>query len=268
MSESLFIQQDENIYLPTDNAIGPWNPGLLHGGATAGLIAFVLEKHEAEDNKQYARITLDLFRPVPKLPLTVSTKTIRSGKRISVVEVCILADEKEVAKATALKIKTNDLQIPDDMLLPECPYAAPDSLETLTMMGGSALGNQPKRPAGLNFLLEIKRIGGFDGKGSGTAWFRSPVPVVEGHALSPLAHLGTLSDFGNGLAQIFVPGTAGSINADISMYINRLPKGEWVCLDSSSVMTEFGIGRVTTTLYDEQGMIGSIVQMTLAQILA
>lgn len=268
MSDGLFIQQDENIYLPTDNAIGPWNPGLLHGGATAGLVAFLLEKHEPEDNKQYSRITLDMFRPVPKGPLSISTKTIRSGKKVSVVETSIHANDKEVARATALKIKTTELQIPDDIKLPECPYESPDNLETLSLMGGAVSSEVSNRPKGLNFTLEVKRIAGFDGKGRGTAWFRSPLPVVEGHALTPLAHLGVLSDFGNGLAQLFVPGTAGSINADISLYINRLPESEWVCLDSEAMMTEAGVGRVTTTLYDEVGAIGSIVQMTLAQIVA
>ena len=266
MSESLFVQQEENIYLPTDNAIGPWNPGLLHGGATAGLIAFLLDKHESEDNKQYSRITLDMFRPVPMAPLSVSTKTVRSGRKVSVVETLISANDKEVAKATALKIQTTDLQVPESLQLEKCPFDSPDSLETLSLMGGAVSDKLTSRPKGLNFTLEVKRITGFDGKGRGTAWFRSPLPVVEGYEITPLAHLGVLSDFGNGLAQLFVPGTAGSINADISLYINRLPEGNWVCLDSEAMMTEAGIGRVTTSLYDERGAIGSIVQMTLAQI--
>lgn len=269
MSEGLFIKQDEHVFLPSDSAVGPWNPGLLHGGATAGLIAYVLEKHEAEDNKQYSRITLDMFRPVPKEPLTVATRTVRAGKKISVVEVSIMANGKEVAKATGLKIQQAALQVPDNVQLPACPFAAPDTLESVSMMGArDRSADKSKLPAGLNYTLEIKRIDGFDGKGKGTAWFKAPVPVVAGEAITPLTHLGVLSDFGNGLAQLFIPGTAGSINADISLYINRLPKSEWIALDSQAVMSDAGIGRVTTTLYDEFGAIGSVVQLTMAQVVA
>lgn len=267
MSEGLFFQQDEHVFLPTDNAVGPWNPGLLHGGATAGLIAYLLENHQPEDNKQYSRITLDMFRPVPKEALTTSTRTVRTGKKISVVETCILANGKEVAKATGLKIQQTALQVPDSAQLPGCSFPGPEMLETVSMMGGGNT-DSAQRPAGLNYTLEVKRISGFDGQGKGTAWFKAPVPVVAGQAMTPFTHLGVLSDFGNGLAQLFIPGTAGSINADISLYINRLPKSEWIALDSQAVMSDAGIGRVTTTLYDEAGAIGSVVQLTMAQVMA
>ncbi|HEY9134427.1 MAG TPA: thioesterase family protein [Pseudomonadales bacterium] len=269
MSDGLFIKQDEHVFLPSDSAVGPWNPGLLHGGATAGLIAYVLEKHEPEANKQYSRITLDMFRPVPKEALTVSARTVRAGKKISVVEVSVMADGKEVAKATALKIQKATLGVPDYVQLPACSFALPDTLESLSMMGARhSSADKSKLPAGLNYTLEVKRIDGFDGKGKGRAWFKAPVPVVAGQPITPLTHLGVLSDFGNGLAQLFIPGTAGSINADISLYINRLPQGEWVGLESQAVMSDAGIGRVSTTLYDERGAIGCVEQMTMAQLMA
>ena len=268
MQEGLFDQLEENVFLPTDNAIGPWNPGLLHGGATAGLIAYLLERHEPEDKKQFSRMTLDMFRPVPKEPLTVTSKTLRTGRKISVVEVLLSANGKEVAKGTGLKILQSEIEVPGHVALPPCPFDGPDSLETLSMMGGSKSKDKSNQPAGLNFTIEVKRLAGFDGKGKGTAWFKAPVPVVTGQALTPFSHLGVLSDFGNGLAQLFIPGTAGSINADISLYINRLPESEWICLDSDSVMSDAGIGRVTTTLYDESGAFGSVVQLTMAQVMA
>ena len=268
MQEGLFDQLEENVFLPTSNAVGPWDPGLLHGGATAGLVAYLLERHEPEENKQFCRMTLDLFRPVPKEALTVSTRTLRQGRKISVVEVLITANGKDVAKATGLKIIHSELDVPGHVQLPSCPFDGPDSLETLSMMGGSKPEDKANRPAGLNFTIEVKRLAGFDGKGKGTAWFKAPIPVVTGQALTPFSHLGVLSDFGNGLAQLFVPGTAGSINADITLYINRLPKSEWICLNSQSVMSDAGIGRVTTTVYDEFGTIGLVEQLTMAQIMA
>ena len=45
-------------------------------------------------------------------------------------------------------------------------------------------------------------------------------------------------------------------NADLTMYLHRLPRGEWVAAESATTVQESGIGLTRTTLHDEHGVIG------------
>ncbi len=74
----------------------------------------------------------------------------------------------------------------------------------------------------------------------------------------------TLSDFGNGVGQLQVNDDTGSINADISLYLHRAPQGEWLGLDARARMQPNGNGLVETTLHDERGPVGRVLQATLA----
>lgn len=56
----------------------------------------------------------------------------------------------------------------------------------------------------------------------------------------------------------------GSINADISLYLTRPPCGEWIGFDARARMGDNGNGLVETRLFDDNGMIGRVMQATLA----
>ena len=83
--------------------------------------------------------------------------------------------------------------------------------------------------------------------------------------MSPLVHLGMVSDFGNGLAQLFLPGTVGMINADINLYIYREPMSDWIALKSKAVMSGTGAGVVNSKFYDEEGLIAQSHQAVMVQ---
>ena len=91
-----------------------------------------------------------------------------------------------------------------------------------------------------------------------------PVPVVAGEPCSPLVRAATLSDFGNGIAQLRLAPDVGSINSDLSLYLHRDPRGDWLGLDARARMQDNGTGLVDTTLYDEDGPVGRVLQATLA----
>ncbi len=45
-------------------------------------------------------------------------------------------------------------------------------------------------------------------------------------------------------------------NADLTMYLHRLPRGEWVAADIDDHGAGERIGLTRTTLHDEHGVIG------------
>lgn len=258
---ALFVQEDD-IFTPTNLAHGPWGAQMLHGGATGGLMAHVLEQCAPKPDMQLVRTTLDMFRPVPMSPLRVETKILRDGKRLQVIEASLYASDKLVARSVGVRMKVVDVEVPVEYQPEKATPEGPEGLEELKFAPGAEGG---ARLPGLNSNLEIRRLYGFDGKGEGCSWIKAPVPVVDGVKTSPFVHLGVVSDFGNGLAQLFLPGTVGMINADINLYIHRNPVSDWIALKSKAVMSDSGTGVVNSEFYDKEGLIAQSHQAVMVQ---
>jgi hypothetical protein len=52
----------------------------------------------------------------------------------------------------------------------------------------------------------------------------------------------------------------GFINADISLYLHRMPRGDWICLETSGTAEPHGLGMVETVVHDAHGPVGRAVQ--------
>ena len=136
MPDALFIP-DGDQYLPTELTRGGWSDLAQHGSPPSGLLAAAVERVSTVAPMQVARFTIDLFRPVPLEPLRVETHIRRDGKRIQVVEAILRHGDLEVGRATALKIRTTDVQLPDverePWEQPPPPQAATDIADFLTL---------------------------------------------------------------------------------------------------------------------------------------
>lgn len=264
MANAVF-ERDGEHFIPTARAVGPWHPELLHGGAAAGLLGHVLERTRPDDTMAISRLTVDLLRPVPKAPLQTSAEVIRLGKRLAVLHATIHAADKPVAQAKALCLKPAPEPLPEPMALDWEPLPGPDGLASTSLMGGRR-PDPEKLPPGLHFGIEIRRISGMAMKGEGTAWARLPLPVIAGVPNSPFVHAAALSDFGNGLGQLYAPGTTGCINADINLFLQREPRGEWLGMAAKAALEANGLGSVQTRLFDEEGPVGLVVQMIMANL--
>jgi acyl-CoA thioesterase len=94
------------------------------------------------------------------------------------------------------------------------------------------------------------------GPGPAAAWFRLKYPVVAGETVSSAMRAVAASDFGNGLSWILPIEEYTFVNTDLTVYLNRHPRSEWVALDSRMTVEPNGIGLVRSDVYDEQGLIG------------
>ncbi|HAZ32691.1 MAG TPA: thioesterase family protein, partial [Acidimicrobiaceae bacterium] len=110
--DALFERADDNTWVATKWSQGPWNPEHCHGAPPAALFVREVE-HAGGDEWQLSRITIELQRPVPVgRPLTLITDIERPGRKISVVGVSMLDGDTDVAKARALRIRTQQTEVP------------------------------------------------------------------------------------------------------------------------------------------------------------
>ena len=106
-------------------------------------------------------------------------------------------------------------------------------------------------------------MSGAFGGGPSTAWFRLRVPVVAGETPSPLQRLAAAGDFGNGISSVLHWSEYLFINPDLTLYIERVPVGEWICLDARTIIASDGVGSAESVLYDERGRVGRAAQALL-----
>jgi hypothetical protein len=71
------------------------------------------------------------------------------------------------------------------------------------------------------------------------------------------------ADFGNGISGAASWDQYLFINPDLTIYVHRLPVGEWIGLDAVTWPTHEGVGVADAALYDERGRIGRSMQALL-----
>jgi hypothetical protein len=97
--------------------------------------------------------------------------------------------------------------------------------------------------------------GGFLDPGPAAAWTRLRMPVVEGEEPSGLERLLAVADSGNGISGVLDMKEWWFINPELTVHLEREPRGEWVCLDASTSIAPGGAGLATSTLSDLEGPV-------------
>lgn len=261
MSDAVFIRDGE-LFRPTELARGPWSPEAQHGGAPAALLARAVERVEGGEAMCVARLTIELLRPVPIAPLALRTRVLRPGRKVQLVEASLLHGEVETARCTALRIRRTEMPMPQDLPRPS-PPAGPEDGAAGMPPWAAQVGYRGFHNAGVEHRFVA---GGFDVPGPAVDWIRLRVPLVDGEATAPLSRVAAAADFGNGVSWVLNRGNGYSfINPDLTVYLHRLPAGEWVCLDAVTRVESSGIGLAESLLWDEQGPIGRAVQSLLIE---
>jgi hypothetical protein len=254
-----------DIAVPTDLALGPWAHQSLHGSPAAALLARCLLRHDAGAATFPVRFTLDLIRPVPASELRVRCATVRSGRKLQLVEGSLLAGDTEVCKATLLRFR--------EAAVDAAPAAGVHRIDTMARPAEVAAFDAMRPPwaTGTGFWDAIDAIRTpprGDPPGPRGLWLRLRVPIVAGEEVTPLERMVVAADFGNALGAAFEPGRYACINADLTVNVHRLPAGEWVGVESSVFPEVNGIGVSESVLSDERGRVGLGVQHALIDEIA
>ena len=72
---------EDNVYESTQAANAGWYEEGQHAGALAALVVGHIDAVPSLVNMNIARVTLEVFRVVPLVPLRIDTSAVREGKK-------------------------------------------------------------------------------------------------------------------------------------------------------------------------------------------
>jgi len=261
MSPSIFLQEAGHL-LPTELARGPWNPEALHGGAPAALITDAFERHEPTAGLAIARLGFELLRPIPFAPLRLEVRTVRAGRRVQELAAELHAEPDGgegalICRATALRV----VGVPEGLGRLPAGALAEDS------MPGPAAGTPVRfslddsAEAGFGAdAMEVRRLEPVGVPGPARIWMRLRPELTPGRPAGPLARLAATADFGNGVSASLPFADYTFINADLTIHLQRPPQGDWIGLDSRTLLHEGGTALAESVLHDTRGPVGRAFQ--------
>ena len=99
--------------------------------------------------------------------------------------------------------------------------------------------------------------------GPATVWLRMRQPLVAGEEPTPLQRALVVADVGNGVSATLDFRRFLFINVDLTVQLERMPAGEWICIDAVTLPQPHGVGTTESVLFDREGRIGRGLQTLL-----
>ncbi|PRW62653.1 thioesterase family protein [Actinopolyspora mortivallis] len=252
-TQTLF-QFTRDGFLPTEAAGNPWGE-LTGGGPVAGLLTRAVERSLPDGELSLARMTFDLMRPVPRREVAVDTRTLRSGKRLHVVEAELTCEGRPLTRATFQALRPTELDGRDQRTEP--PFPGPDGIPD-----GSLIPPELGLRWGVHDVVDVRWVDDQSSPDASRLWMRMPVPLLPDEELSPLVHTATLVDCvsaASPVGELFGPW----INTDITCYLHRRPAGDWLGMEIRRSVETNGIGLARARLFDRQGAVGTAQEAVL-----
>jgi hypothetical protein len=248
VSEPIF-HRDGDAFVPTAHARGPWDPGAMHGGAPAALLATAIQA--LAPDMQVARLTYEFLGPVAIAPCTLGVHIAKPGKRFQLAEGELHAGGREAMRVRAVLLRRDQVDLP-----------------AIARWDGAPPGGLPADGRHVDFPgplddgfhttgMEIRWVDGSIGEiGPAVGWWRLAHELVAGEPTAPVARVAAAADFSNGAGRVLGFDTHLFVNTDLSIHLVRDPAGEWVQLEASTAIDPSGVGVATSVLRDERGPIG------------
>lgn len=289
MTESVFLTDGDRV-TATAHGRGPWDPQALHGGAPAALLAAAFERMPAAPRLSIARLDFAFLRPIPFLPLRLSTRLVRSGRRVQELagELTVAAGGGGEGGATGAEARAGDQATSGDgevvcrasaLRVLRVPEGVPRGRDEAGGDDGArAALPGPQAATGATFSLdgtdeasfattamEMRWLSEPRALGPAQVWMRLRRPLIAGQPTPPLARLAAVADFGNGVSATLPFERFLFINADLTIHLQRPPRGEWIGLDARTLVDGGGTGLAESVLHDEHGVLGRAFQTLVVQ---
>lgn len=256
-----FYEPDGESFIATELTRGPWDPIAQHAGPPSALLGRAIELMPTRDEvrMRIARITYEVLRPVPIGRLAIRTSVIRPGRRVELDQASLLdAEGREVMRATAWRIRAADVSLAADVPRGRRELVPPPEQAVTAPFFPTGY------EVGYHSAMEIRFLdGGFLQPGPARVWMRMRHPLVAGEEPSQLQRVLVAADTGNGVSASLDWREFIFINVELSVHLQRYPRGDWVCLDAVTELAEDGIGRSDTAISDRDGPIARASQALL-----
>jgi hypothetical protein len=259
---------EDRVYTPTEWAGSPWSDRLQHGGPINALFAKAAEEAAEQSGLRVVRLTVDLFRAVPRAPLRLDWRFLRRGRRLANVEAELVRpdDGERISRASAVLLKPS-ADVPRSWEHTPPPPLELERTEPVEFMPRSY---RDTVPPGFHWSFDV-RMGG-DEHGV-AAWITTPLDLVPGEPMSPLQRCAAVADLtfalsGRSLLRDRIVDVdawrAPMINTDTTIYWERPPVGEWFGFRHALLTDHEGIGLAEVDLADTTGRLGRSLQAMLA----
>lgn len=249
---SYFERVGAAAFRATEHAGGAWDVREQHIGPALGLLVHVLELDRdgrRDDGLVVGKLSFDILGTVPVDVVDTAVTVVRAGRTIELVEAVASHGGRAVVVLRAWLLQPRDTGRVQGTALP--PIPPPDAMPAWDASGVWA--------GGFIASLEVRRRQVEPGRGA--FWVRTPLPLVGGEPVSPLARAAGLFDVANGITARVSPQEAAYPNLDLTAHLFAQPGGEWTGFDTSVSFGAAGVGVTSTVLHDAGGPVGTMAQV-------
>lgn len=238
-------------YSSTIHAQGAWNEHEQHMAPASGIIAAELEQFQPRDDVRIGRISYDIFGLIAGGEFSITTRVVRPGKTIELLESEMRANDRTCIVARAWRMCTQDSS--EVAGLEDQAVQQPD---TLPEWDGMACW-----PGGYIQSIET-RADASRRPGKGIVWITNDKAMVENQPTSDFVHLMGMVDTANGV----VPRQGSEFawaypNLDLQIHLHRYPAGKWLGIEAVQQFGSDGIGLTSAVLHDVHGPFGRSEQI-------
>ncbi len=253
-----FYERDGELFRPTELRRGPWDPEAQHAGPPAALLGHALEALPEAEGFQVARVTFEILRSVPIAPVRAEARVARPGRRVQMLEAELSdAGGEALVRARAWRIRLDEVDLPPGAVAPAEPPPPPEQAAEADFFPTG-------QRHGYHTAMEVRFVSGeFTRPGPATVWLRMRQPLVAGEEPTPLQRTLVVADVGNGVSAVLDFRRFLFINVDLTVQLERMPEGEWVCAEAATLPQPQGVGTAESILYDRRGRIGRGLQTLL-----
>jgi acyl-Coa thioesterase superfamily protein/acyl-CoA thioesterase superfamily protein len=249
-----FYVADGERFLATELTRGPWDPDAQHAGPPAALLGRALERLPDGEELQLARLTFEILGPVPIGAVAIEATVARPGRRVQLVEAELAVDGQARMRVRGWRLRKDALELPATAIVADPPPPPPEQAS-----GGGFFPTGQEH--GYHSGMEARFIeGGFTEAGPARVWLRMRYPLLVGEEPSQLQRTLIAADIGNGISSSLPFKRWVFINVDLTVQLERLPAGEWICVDAITRPHPNAIGSSDSVLFDTEGRIGRALQ--------
>lgn len=246
-----FERLDHARFRATSAVRGAWNTEEQHIAPALGLIAHALERDNAARRAEpfeLARISFDILGVLPIDVVEVTTRVIRPGRTVELVEATLSHDGRPAVIARAWFLRATDTRAIAGSDL--APMPRPDALEPWSAA--------QIWPGEFVTTVEVRRRESEPGRAQ--FWMRPRLALLEHEPIGPTARMLGIIDVANGTTPRVSPDEFVFPNLDLTAHLIRAPRSEWIGLDTTVSFGPRGTGLTHTVLHDEHGPIGTAQQ--------